>query len=88
MKKSVLFIALLLTACQSPEEIQAAKERQMQADYDACVQDYGFKPKSDAARNCMLQIELARQQQNDYYYGASYWDRHPHFGSGIYYLGH
>jgi hypothetical protein len=85
MKKSALILCFLLSACATPEEIQAAKEAQMKADYETCVEDYGFRPNSDGVRNCMLQIQLAREQaQNAAYYGT-YWDRHPHFGSGIYY---
>ena len=84
------FVAYLLigplAACQSPEEIQVAKENRMRADYQTCVEDYGFKAKSDAARNCMLQIELNRENQENYAYGASYWDRHPFSGSGVYFM--
>lgn len=59
-------LCFLLFACATPEEIEARKQAQMKADYDLCVNDYGFKPKSDAARNCMLQLEIARQQRYDY----------------------
>jgi hypothetical protein len=85
---SLILLTLLLSACQSPEQIEAARQHQMEVDYNTCVQDYGFRKNSDAARNCMLQIELAREQENSYYYGGSYWDRHPHGygGSGVYFM--
>ena len=87
MKTSALLFCLFLSACATPEEIQAAKEAQMKADYDTCINDYGFKPKSDAARNCMLQIALARQQARNAATYNSYYG-HGHFGSGIHYMNH
>ncbi len=87
-KKWTLAVCLLLTACATPEEIQAAKEAQMKADYNTCVNDYGFAPKSDAARNCMLQIELAREQMKNAATYNSYYGGHGHFGSGIHYMNH
>lgn len=78
MKKSVFLSLLFLTACATPEEIAARREQQMQADYNTCVNDYGFKPKSDAARNCMLQIDIARQNRDAYY------NAYPRFHGGFY----
>ena len=91
MKQITLCLLLLLSACATPEEIEAARQAQMQADYDTCVDDYGFKPKSDAARNCMLQLQIAREQINEVnsrpYYGYGYPYRAP--GAGVhYYIGH
>jgi hypothetical protein len=88
MKKSLLILCFLLCACQTPEQLEAAKQQQMQADYNTCVGTYGFKPKSDAARNCMLQIELAREQART---NAVYGDPYvygPPIGTGFYYLHH
>lgn len=87
MKKYLLLLPLLLSACATPEEIEARRQAQMQADYEVC-KDYGFKQNSDALRNCMLQLELARQQRynNNYYYGGYYGHRYPGASVG-YYLG-
>ena len=77
---------LLLAACATPEQIAARQEAQRQADYETC-KSYGFRAKSDGFRNCLLQLDIARQQRyNNYYYGGSYHQRH---GAGIgYYLSH
>jgi hypothetical protein len=81
-----LLCVLGAAACATPEEQAAARERQMHVDYTTCVEDYGFRPNSDGARNCMLQLDIAREQQQNYSYHGSYWDRHPRFGSGIYFM--
>lgn len=73
-----IFLILLLAACATPEQIAAQREAQMKADYDVCVNGYGFKPNSDGARNCMLQLEIARQQRVYYY------DSGPRFHYGYY----
>jgi len=82
-----LFICgcLVLSACATPEQIAARQEAQRQADYQTC-KSYGFRTKSDGFRNCLLQLDIARQQRNNnYYYGGGY----RHRGSGIgYYLHH
>lgn len=90
-KLGASLLCLLAAACSTPEEIAAAREREMRIDYDTCVEDYGFRPQSDGARNCMLQLEIAREQERNTtysgsYYGGSYYDRHPRFGSGIYFM--
>jgi len=89
MLKRALLVVCLLSACQSPEQLVAAQAQQEQDDYNTCA-SYGFRPKSDGFRNCLLQLDIAREQEqsyrNSYYYGSSYWDRHPHFGSGIYFM--
>ena len=87
-RAATLLIFLCLSACATPEEIEARKQAQMQEDYNTCVDGYGFKPKSDGARSCMLQLELAREQRyNSYYYGGYWGPRHP--GSSVgYYVGY
>ncbi|MFW0777999.1 MAG: hypothetical protein ACN2B6_09820 [Rickettsiales bacterium] len=86
MKYIIAFGFLLLSACATPEQIAARQEAQRQADYETC-KSYGFRVKSDAFRNCLLQLDIARQQRSsNYYYGGSYRHRH---GTGIgYYLNH
>lgn len=76
---SILLACLLLTACQTPEQIAAAKQQQMLADAATCS-EYGFKEHTDAFRNCMLQIAIAREQMR-YYNPYPY---HPHTGIHYY----
>lgn len=89
MKKALVFFLLLSACVASPEQIEAARQAQQQQDYNTCA-GYGFRPNSDGFRNCLLQIDLARQQQryyNDSYYG--YGAGYPYrYSSGIYYLRH
>jgi hypothetical protein len=91
--RSVLFACLLLTACQTPEQIAAQQQMQYEQDVETC-RSYGFRPKSDAFSNCMLQLDIARQQRyyydsNNYYYGGYYGYPHHRVGSSVgYYIGH
>ena len=80
---------LIFTACATPEQLAAQRELQRQQDMDTCA-SYGFRPNSDGFRNCLLQLDIAREQR-DYYdtrYGG-YYDYYPHrhtSGSIGYYL--
>jgi len=86
MLKRSLWLLCLLSACTTPEQIAAAQQQQELEDADTCA-SYGFRANSDGFRNCLLQLDIAREQErNAYHYGGSYWDRHPHFGSGIYFM--
>jgi hypothetical protein len=76
LKKSLIVLCLLTSACATPEEMAAARQRQQQADADTCA-SYGFRARSDAFSNCMLQLEIAREQRNYYY------DTSPHFTYGV-----
>jgi hypothetical protein len=71
MKKTLLLL-ILLTACATPEQIAEQKRLQDEQDYNTCV-DYGFRPHSDGFRNCLLQLDLARQQRREMYYHDSYY---------------
>jgi hypothetical protein len=84
MKKPFLIFCLALSACSTPKQIEATQQQQMAEDYKTCIEQYGFKPKSDAARNCMLQIELARQQCTSYRYND--YPYYPRIGTSFYYL--
>ena len=76
MKRALLISCLLLSACATPQEMEAARQRQQQADADTCA-SYGFRARTEAFANCMLQLEIARQQR--YYY----YDSGPHFTYGV-----
>jgi len=88
---ALILSCLWLSGCQTPEQIAAQQEMQRQQDNETCL-SYGFRPRSDAFRNCLLQLNIARDQQRyynerSYYgYGVGYYPHH--HGSGIYYLGH
>ncbi len=91
MKRLALLLCFCLAACATPEEIEARRQAQLQQDVDIC-RDYGFRPNSDAFRNCMLQLNIAREQRaqerTSYYYGyGTYPHRRPGAGVG-YYLGY
>lgn len=65
---AIFAACLLVSACQTPQEIEAARQAQAQADTATC-QSYGLRPGSEAFGNCRLQLDLARQQRyNSYYY--------------------
>jgi hypothetical protein len=68
----------LLTACATPEEIEANRRLQEQEDIATC-KSYGLRQGSEAFGNCRLQLDLARQQQR-YYYS----DPYPRFHYGFY----
>lgn len=81
MKKSVLISLLLLTACATPEQLAEQRRLQVEQDRQTCF-DYGFRPRSDAFSNCMLQLEIARQQQQqyyDHYYGPRFHGSYHYF---------
>jgi len=82
MKQTPYYIiaCLLLTGCYSPEQVEAARKAQEQADINTCA-SYGLHLGSEAFGNCRLQLDLARQQR--YYYN----DPYPYpvtFGAGYY----
>ncbi len=83
MKYAALFALCLLCACSTPEQREAARQQQAQEDVETC-RSYGFRPRSDGFRNCLLQLRIAREQRAyDYHYDGYYG---PRFGSGIYYM--
>lgn len=85
MKKfSAILFLLLASACTTPEQIEAARQEQERQDVETC-REYGFRFRTDAFSNCMLQLSLERQRRYDsYYYGGGYYGRP--YGSGIYYM--
>jgi hypothetical protein len=90
--RSILLSCLLLSACQTPEQLAMQQQMQYEQDVETC-RSYGFRVKSDAFSNCMLQLDIARQQRTyydrDYYYGGYYGYPHHHVGSSVgYYIGH
>lgn len=86
----LLLLALLLAACQTPEQLAQQRAIQQEQDHATCLR-YGFRPGSDAFKNCLLQLNIAREQRDydntryHYYYGTGY---SRHGGSALYYLGH
>lgn len=82
MKKIFLLSLLFLTACATPEQIAEKKRLQLEQDRQTC-RDYGFRPRSDAFSNCMLQLEIAREQRQ-YYYDSGY----PRFHGSYHYFRH
>lgn len=84
MKKFACLLCLFTLACATPEEIQARKEAQAQADRETC-RSYGLKTGSEAFGSCLLQLDLARQEYYNRptrYYGG-YHSYPGHFISGV-----
>lgn len=74
----VILSCFLLAACATPEQIEAQRQQQRQEDMNTC-RGYGFRVNSDAFRNCLLQIDIARTQRRDnYYYGGYYGGGYPY----------
>lgn len=73
-------LTLLLTGCQTPEQIEEHRRLQEDTDNHTCLH-YGLKPGTDAFANCRLQIDLSRQ--NTYYRGRYYYDSPVRFGAGL-----
>lgn len=71
-----LYAVLALSACATPEQLEAQRQQQMQNDLDACA-GYGFRPGSDAFRNCLMQLDIARKQPRCY-------ETSPRFHYGFY----
>ncbi|MGE0753891.1 MAG: hypothetical protein AB7L92_01880 [Alphaproteobacteria bacterium] len=86
MKHFFAFTLLaLLTACATPEQIEAQRIEQEQADMATC-KSYGLRPGSENFGMCMLQLDLARQQRYDsfrYGYGGYYTPHSNRVGAGI-----
>lgn len=86
MKYTMIVACLLLSACATPEQIAEQRQLQQQQDVETC-RSYGFRPKSDAFSNCMLQLSIAREQRqyyrdNSYYYGGYYGSGYPYRHGG------
>lgn len=62
-----LFVLLLLGGCATPEQ-RAADAAAQRAAYRVKVEDtcfaYGYKPNTPEWSNCMMQVDMAYQQQN------------------------
>jgi hypothetical protein len=76
----ILFLLLPLTGCYSPQQIEAARQAQIDADNQTCA-SYGFPLGTEAFSNCRMQLDLTRQQA--YYYNNYY--QPPVFVGGYYY---
>lgn len=76
---ALISVFLLLSACQTPEQIAAQREREAVEDHETCL-SYGLRPGSEAFGNCRLQLDIARQQR---YYNY-YYDPGPRFHYGFY----
>ena len=85
MKRRALILCLLCAACATPEQIEAQRQMQEQADFDTCV-SYGLQPGSENFGMCLLELDLARQERYNratYYGGYGYHHRHSRAGSYI-----
>jgi len=70
---------LLLSACATPQEIEAQRQQQEQADIRQCV-DLGFRPGTDAFAECRLRmVEMRADARN-----AARYSTHVGVGSGYY----
>ena len=65
LKRTIISACLLLCACTTPEQIAEQRQLQQQQDVETC-RSYGFRVKSDAFSNCMLQLSIAREQRQYY----------------------
>ena len=75
---------LLLAACTTPEEREAARLLQIENDIATCT-SYGLKEGSEAFGNCRLQLDIARKQtyhQPTHIYGGFGHRRGGGFGIG------
>jgi len=63
MRKILVLTAFLaLTACMTPQQLQAQREAQMQRDGAEC-QQLGFRPGTNAFGDCILKLREIRAQE-------------------------
>lgn len=92
MKKALPLLLLLLAACATPQQLAEQKRLRDEEDRQICL-GYGFDARSDAYRQCLLQLAIARQQRYDtrtdsrFFYGYGHGSRY-HGSSAGYFLGY
>jgi len=82
-------IALVLSACSTPEERAARAQAQLDADKAECV-ELGFTPDTEALSNCILQLrqiradeQIAREQRranNNFLFSGGFYRRGFRYG--------
>ena len=72
---------LALSACATPEQLAEQQHLQRAYDEQTCA-NYGLRPGKEAFANCLMQLDLMRQQH--YYYNDSHYYR-SNFGTHFYY---